>query len=359
MKKFLDSVLGSGYLQFYRFFGEVNLRFRDWEMALGALSGPARLLAEVFLLQRAVGRKALEKVIGEDTLGSLVDLGILLVEKQKVRSDGFLLLQVQGFLYFCQITEEPFAYYGEDSLALTSFQSPMAEASVLDLCAGPGIQSLVASRRATKVTAVERNPKAAAVARWNLRLNGREDRVKVVNTSLEEFAIRNKGKSTFDQILFNPPLVPVPDAMDYHPAGHGGADGLEVIDRILEAYRTSLRPGGRFEFIGMTVCAAGESAVQAPLGRLLKRHRLAGRVHLLSRHALSRNSIVLGTVVNSLALSNQLDPGTAMERTLEFYRAHGYDEFYLYFCSVGRSGEGVTGLQEVDMSKTHFGGWFS
>jgi hypothetical protein len=48
-----------------------------------------------------------------------------------------------------------------------------------------------------------------------------------------------------------------------------------------------------------------------------------------------------------------------MDRTLEFYERSGYDEFYLYFCSLGRPEKDAANLEVVDMAASHFGGWFS
>jgi methylase of polypeptide subunit release factors len=229
---------------------------------------------------------------------------------------------------------------------------------VLDLCSGPGIQSLIASRAARRVVGVEINPDASRVARLNQRMNGVGSQLEFVNFSLENFAKQNTAK--FDRILFNPPLVPVPEDLAYPFVGHGGGDGLSVTNTVIGAYLDSLTPTGRFEFIGMTVGAREKLSPSDPLMVLAKKYRLEGTVHVLSRHRIREESPMLNSCAGTLARSNGLDLPAARERLLQYFREAEYDHFYLFHCSWGRPLAGKKPKCDVvDMSFYYFGDWFA
>lgn len=358
MKAFVDGITRSAYLPFYLYFGDGNLRMSDWASAADALPEPSKALVHLFLLQKPVKESAIVAVIGKPAIDELVEAKILRREKTQLKTNDFCLISFQSYLYFAQVNSEPWAYFGEDSIALGMYQTPVPGGTVLDLCSGPGIQSLVASRAAKRAVGVEINPDASRVARLNQRMNGIGSHLEFVNFSLEDFARRNTEK--FDRILFNPPLVPVPEDLAYPFVGHGGGDGLSVTNHVVEMYLDALTPTGRFEFIGMTVGAREKLGPTDPLMALAKKHRMEGTVHVLSRHRIREDAPLLNASAMTLARSNAMTLETAKARLLQYFEEAEFDHFYLFHCSWGRPQAGKKPKCDVvDMSFYYFGDWFA
>jgi len=134
---------------------------------------------------------------------------------------------------------------------------------LLDLCTGSGCVAITMARQrpTSKVVASDLSADALAVARDNaLRLGAYN--VAFVESDL--FASIPPG-SRFDVITANPPYIAtpelaelMPDVRDYEPrlALDGGADGLDLVRRIVEGAPAFLAPGG---VLAMEI-GAGEAA---------------------------------------------------------------------------------------------------
>ncbi len=358
MKELADKLGRAGYLPFYLYFGDGNLRVGDWAVAAQRLSEPLRSLVQLFLLQSPANRRHVTAALGECLVERMKHFGVIRNGGSTFECQSFSLLSFRSNLYFCQLNDDPFAYFGEDSVALGTYQSPAPGGDVLDLCSGPGIQALIAARNARHVTGVEVNPKAWSIAKLNKELNHVGDHVELVNSSLQDFAKTNTRK--FDRILFNPPLVPVPDDMSYAFVGHGGSDGLSVTDDILGLYRPFLKTNGRFEFIGMTVGKKESTLAGDPLVELAKKHHLEGTIHVLSRHRIREQTPLVTSCAISLARSNKIEISLAQKQLIDFYQNSDFDYFYLFFCSWGKAAKGRRAKASVvDMSYYYFGDWFA
>jgi ribosomal protein L3 glutamine methyltransferase len=133
---------------------------------------------------------------------------------------------------------------------------------ILDLCSGSGCLGIVAAHRfpQAKVTLVELDPSAAALARENVQLHGLEDRVAVLEGDATQlFAGLEPG---WDLIITNPPYVDKPD-MQVLPAEYrhepvhglaGGDDGLLLVDEFLRVLPEQLADDGAF------ICEVGASS---------------------------------------------------------------------------------------------------
>lgn len=75
---------------------------------------------------------------------------------------------------------------------------------VLDMGTGSGIQAIVAGQRAGRVVAIDINPEAVDCARRNVRLNGLEEKITVIQGDLFEPLINGER---FDIIIFTPPYM--------------------------------------------------------------------------------------------------------------------------------------------------------
>jgi ribosomal protein L3 glutamine methyltransferase len=132
-------------------------------------------------------------------------------------------------------------------------------ASVIDLCTGGGSLAILAARvfPNARIEAVDVSPGALEVAERNLEEHGLRGRIALKQGDL--FA-PIKG-DRFDLILANPPYVDAPTIADFPPeyaaepmlAHAGGADGLDIVRRILRDAPKHLTAGGTL------VCEVGRA----------------------------------------------------------------------------------------------------
>lgn len=132
---------------------------------------------------------------------------------------------------------------------------------ILDVCTGSGCIGLLAALvwPKSRVTLVDIDPAAVALARRNIALHGLSERVIVVQSDLFE---RLPASQRFDLVLSNPPYVDAEDMATLPPEYRhepalgldGGADGNDLVRRMLIDLPNRLRPGGLF------VCEVGASA---------------------------------------------------------------------------------------------------
>ena len=146
----------------------------------------------------------------------------------------------------------PRSYLGE--LMINGLEAVLGEgpdiSRVLDLCTGAAPLAIIAAHvfAGAQVDAVDISPDALALARRNVADYGLEDRVHLHEGDL----YAPLPKHRYDLILANPPYV-TSDAVAAFPPEHraeprlaheGGADGLDVVRRILDGARERLNPGG-------------------------------------------------------------------------------------------------------------------
>ncbi len=145
----------------------------------------------------------------------------------------------------------PRSYIGEILAGDAPF-FPQAEniQSVLDLCTGSGCLAILAALRYpdAEIHAADLSSAALEVAARNVADHGLEERISLHEGDL--FA--PLGKRKFDLILTNPPYVDAPAVSEFPPeyraepviAHAGGADGLDIVRRILAEAPRFLSDGG-------------------------------------------------------------------------------------------------------------------
>ena len=122
--------------------------------------------------------------------------------------------------------------------------------SALDMCTGSGCLGIVLAHRYPKcrVDLADLSPDALAVARKNVALHRMKTRLRVLHSDL----YAGLGEANYDLIVSNPPYVKA-SAMKALPAEYrkeprlalaGGADGLDLVHRILAGAAERLRKGG-------------------------------------------------------------------------------------------------------------------
>jgi len=146
----------------------------------------------------------------------------------------------------------PRSFIGEllaDSEAILPLQTREIH-RVLDLCTGSGCLAILAAMQfpGAEVDAVELSPDAAEVAKRNIADYGLESQVRLLTGDL--FA--PVGAARYDLIISNPPYVtdeavaafPPEFASEPRMAHAGGADGLDIVRRILAGAAAHLEPDG-------------------------------------------------------------------------------------------------------------------
>ena len=159
---------------------------------------------------------------------------------------------------------------------------------VLDLCTGSGCLAVLAAKAfaRARVDAADLSAGALAVARRNIALHRLGRRVRLVRSDL--FAGLRGAR--YDLIVSNPPYVTAA-SMRALPREHrheprvalaGGADGLELVHRILRDAAHALAPRG------LLVCEIGDGrlALQRAYPRLPFAWAQNGTVFLLRREEL-------------------------------------------------------------------------
>jgi ribosomal protein L3 glutamine methyltransferase len=129
-------------------------------------------------------------------------------------------------------------------------RDPASVETILDLCTGSGCLALVAAHLFpnARVDGVDLSDKALEVAAINLKEHGLADRVRFLRGDL--FAPLKRKK--YDLIITNPPYVKAADVKAFPPefaaeppmAHLGGADGLDLVRRILADAPRHLTKGG-------------------------------------------------------------------------------------------------------------------
>jgi ribosomal protein L3 glutamine methyltransferase len=143
--------------------------------------------------------------------------------------------------YFGELLEDGFAPW---------IENPDSVASALDLCTGSGCLAILMAHAFPNATvdAIDISPDALVVACRNIADYGLNDRVRAIESDLFE-AVPGKR---YDLIICNPPYVTA-EAMEALPAEYrhepalalaAGADGLDVVRRILSEAHQHLNPGG-------------------------------------------------------------------------------------------------------------------
>ena len=245
----------------------------------------ARLNAE-HLLAHVLGRKRIELYLEFDRALAEAELAPLR-ELVRRRSEGEPLQHLLGTVEFCgQVflcdkralvprpeTEELVELLIADFEKRQSASDRIADSKILDVGTGSGViaLSLAAKLPAATVIGVDISDDALQLARENadrLELSGR---VEFLKSDLLE-----KVDERFDLIVANLPYIAMAEreclsrevSHDPETALFGGQDGVELIQRLIEAAPVHLVPGG---LLAVEIGAGQSEAVIAALG--LKKYK--------------------------------------------------------------------------------------
>jgi ribosomal protein L3 glutamine methyltransferase len=139
---------------------------------------------------------------------------------------------------------------GDDEEGGSLIDDPLSVENVLDLCTGSGCLAILASRNFPNaaIDAVDISSDALEVAARNVGDYGLDDRLTLHRGDL----FKPLGGKRYDLIISNPPYVDaegmasLPRECRAEPklAFDGGADGLDIVRRILNEARQHLTPQG-------------------------------------------------------------------------------------------------------------------
>lgn len=139
---------------------------------------------------------------------------------------------------------------GTDAVALCDFADTSAAQNILDIGCGSGVLSVVAAMRGKKaaVTAVDIQPEACALAEENVRANGLEGRIKVINADIKNCR-KMFVSGSFDYIISNPPYFP-PDSGKHSESVRTARQEVKLnLYELIEAVNYLLKYGGYFSLV--------------------------------------------------------------------------------------------------------------
>ncbi len=205
----------------------------------------------LFLLRGAVGEDRTRALLGSQSFDFLLETAAIGVINGlcRARVDLFpvedLVIATDHRYQVLEgdsLTEEPVMYLGFDSIGLVKTAPREHSDSHLDLCTGSGVQALVAARYADRVVGTDVSPRALRFSRFNAALNG----VTNVTFHCGDLYEPVRGQQ-FQSITANPPFVPSPaDTIAFRD---GGADGEEILRRIIADAHLHLQKGGRISIV--------------------------------------------------------------------------------------------------------------
>ena len=182
-----------------------------WSFAtddLRADGSPLSIIARLFCFGVPIERRLADTAFGALTVADLEDLGLVEAGDGLVRP-LLLIRPHQGLLVASDLPGSDAgivlgAVPASETLARLTIRRPAARA--LDLGTGCGLQALLLAGHASHVTAIDINPRATALARFNAALNG-----------MSHIEVREGSwfgpveGERFDTIACNPPYVISPD----------------------------------------------------------------------------------------------------------------------------------------------------
>lgn len=170
---------------------------------------------------------SVNNTLKEEGISFLINAGLVKKEQDLLIPTGYSILPINDMLLIVSLpysysqskTKAADIYLGQDSMRLMQMVTHRKYKSVLDLCAGSGIQGMALKNVAKKIYAVEINHNTLVAIRLNQMLN---------NISEEQYCVLEGDiyspvdvKEQFECILSNPPYVPVPENMELPICGAG------------------------------------------------------------------------------------------------------------------------------------------
>ena len=230
-------------------------------------------------------------------------------------------------------------YYGEDSEALVRYVNVPRNGSALELCAGSGFASLSAAVKQCFIHSVDINPYAASIREINAKINGVGDRLssfcESAESALKRFAVEGLK---FDTVMFNPPLLPIPEDVRYPFVGGGGPEGIRFLEIHLELIANVLDHKGTVQFIGTGLASESHLYFLDKIRSLANNIEGVCDVQVTGAWEYANSPEIFSSLAHS-AVDGDYSRNQELERErLEsLYRANGADRLVFYFAKIHRS----------------------
>jgi release factor glutamine methyltransferase len=234
----------------------------------------------------------------------MVDLGIFhLTGDNQVAMPNLTLSHMLGkWLFLAPEGPNPSVYFGDDTLGLACRLRPKRGGASLDLCAGPGTLAILSSDTAKSVVALEMNPIAVAIARLNVAANA------ISNLDVQWGDLETHHfDMQFDHISANPPLLPVPNEIEFPFVGDGGCDGLKVTSKIIARLPSLLRIDGTAQIIGTGFCSSEHYAFEGHLTELATLHSLQIEVIVIAKISVESDAPYFDAMVRTVSVASEAD----------------------------------------------------
>lgn len=309
----IEALADSGLGEFLTSFNPLHPRPLNWPPYRDRVPDRLRPLLDLFAFGTEIAVGQLPQELGWIAT-ELPRAGVAIFDGRSLQlTAGLRLLPVAGRWLFCTPPGTGSSHYlGDDSVALMLRIQPRAEATVLDLCSGNGLQALHCAAFARGITAVERNRDAVELARINVMLNRLEGKIDVLQGDMFEPV---EGRQ-FDVVVANPPLLPVPDSLPDLSIGHGGYDGMRACCRILEGLPAALSPSGRAHLIASCLADADNHYLRDLLATTANTHHLDITATVVSMKEMAGADGYLKAMASAVARDVGEDP----DRVLAAYR---------------------------------------
>lgn len=152
-----------------------------------------------------------------------------------------------------KIIQDPDRFcFGMDAVLLSGFARAKEGEKVLDLGTGTGIIPILmsAKTRAEHITGLEIQPDSADMAARSVKLNGLEDKIKIVTGDIKE-AVSLFGAASFDVVTCNPPYMTEHHGLTNPEAPKAIArhELLCSLEDVVSQGSKLLRPGGNFYMV--------------------------------------------------------------------------------------------------------------
>lgn len=152
-----------------------------------------------------------------------------------------------------RIIQDPKRFcFGMDAVLLSGFAKAADGDRVLDLGTGSGIIPLLmeAKTKAAHLTGLEIQSDSADMAARSVKLNGLEDKIKIVTGDIKE-AVSLFGAASFDVVTCNPPYMTKHHGLTnpQSPKAIARHELLCTLEDVIRQSARLLKPGGNFYLV--------------------------------------------------------------------------------------------------------------
>ncbi|HET7521859.1 MAG TPA: tRNA1(Val) (adenine(37)-N6)-methyltransferase [Bacillales bacterium] len=151
------------------------------------------------------------------------------------------------------VQSDRFFSFSLDSVLLAAFAHvPVRKGRLIDLCSGNGAIALMLTKRTKgSITAVEIQPRAHEAAEKSVRLNGLEERIRLICGDLKDMPQR-LGQGSFDVVTCNPPYFSTSEKSGMktnEPVAAARHELYTTIEDVVSSGGKLLKQGGKAAFV--------------------------------------------------------------------------------------------------------------